>query len=132
MLTFALTSVSSATTVLHSESGNSITLRCSLAGCASSIEGFSGTYLNKKFRELGEVLYRSFKQGRPNSVTVRGPFKNRTQVDGTLQDQNITIRSLTVCDTGFYSYVFAGFPNREVQCNTYLLAVRGARFFHTL
>lgn len=126
MSTFALTFVSPAaeTTVLYRESGDSITLRCSSAGCASSIEGFSGMYLNKKFMELEEVLYRSFKHGRP--VTVGGPFKNRTEVDGTLLDQNITIGNLTVYDSGFYSCVFADYPDGKVQCNTYLLAVRGA------
>lgn len=138
MLTFALTltkdrfvSSVTETTVLYSESGNSVTLRCSSAECPSSIEGFSGMYLNKKFMELEEVLYRSFKHGRPNSVALQEPFKNRIQVDGTLQDQNITISNLSVHDSDFYSCVFASFPDRKVRCNTYLLAVKGSYFFHT-
>ncbi|XP_075899047.1 uncharacterized protein LOC142899359 [Nelusetta ayraudi] len=113
------------TIVLYRESGDGVTLRCSLAECSSSIEGFSGMYLYKKFIVLEEVLYHSSKPGSPTVVTPREPFKNRTQVDGTLQDQNITIGNLTVHDSGFYSCVFISFPEGKVKCNTYMLAVKG-------
>lgn len=85
-------------------------------------------YLYKKFMVHEEVLYHRSKPGRQTLVTPREPFKNRTQVDGTLQDQNITIGNLTVHDSGFYSCVFIHFPEREVKCNTYMLAVKGVYF----
>lgn len=86
-------------------------------------------YLYKTFMEHEEVLYRRSKPGRPTLVTPREPFKNRTQVDGSLQDQNITIGNLTVHDSGFYCCVFISFPDRRVKCNTYMLAVKGVCSF---
>lgn len=82
-------------------------------------------YLYKKFMELEEVLYRK------SSFMPREPFIDRVQVEGTLRDQNITIRNLSVHDSGFYSCSYIDFPDREVECNTYLLAVKGAYFFRS-
>lgn len=119
--------------MLYSESGNSVRLRCSAAECNTSLEGFSGMYLYKKFVEgEEEVLYHSFKEGREEVVTPGEAFENRTQVDGTLQDKNITISNLSVHDSGIYSCEFAKLPNQRARCSTYLLAVKGALFFHTV
>lgn len=119
--------------MLYSESGNSIRLRCAAAECNTSVEGFSGMYLYKKFMEgEEEVLYHSFKEGREKVVTPGKAFENRTQVDGTLQDQDITISNLSVHDSGLYSCEFAKLQPERVRCNSYLLAVNGALFFHTV
>lgn len=117
------------TVLLYRESGDGVTLRCSYAECSGGVEGFSGMYLYKKFVVREEVLYHHSKPGRPSLVTPRGPFRNRTRVDGTLQDHSITIGNLTVHDSGFYSCVYTCFPDKEVECNTYMLAVKGVYFF---
>uniref|UniRef100_A0A8C4GGU8 Immunoglobulin subtype domain-containing protein n=1 Tax=Dicentrarchus labrax TaxID=13489 RepID=A0A8C4GGU8_DICLA len=115
-------------TAVYKESGESITLECSSAGCPSSIEGYTGMYLYHEFKELDEVLYFHSKPGTADKITPRPRYKNRTQTEGPLKNHTITISNLTVDDTGLYRCAFIKFPGDKVRCNVYTLIVGGAFF----
>ncbi|XP_051240205.1 uncharacterized protein LOC127354356 [Dicentrarchus labrax] len=112
-------------TAVYKESGESITLECSSAGCPSSIEGYTGMYLYHEFKELDEVLYFHSKPGTADKITPRPRYKNRTQTEGPLKNHTITISNLTVDDTGLYRCAFIKFPGDKVRCNVYTLIVGG-------
>ncbi|XP_068583250.1 T-cell antigen CD7-like [Cebidichthys violaceus] len=103
------------------ESGENVTLRCSSAGCSSSIEGYEGMYLYQNHTEQIEVFYCNTMAG----VTEASGFKDRIQTAGSLKNLIVTISNLTVNDSGFYSCVFIKFQSPAVQCSVYPLFVKG-------
>ncbi|XP_035515530.1 uncharacterized protein LOC118326608 [Morone saxatilis] len=111
---------------VYKESGESITLECSSAGCPRSIEGYTGMYLYHEFKELDEVLYYHSMPGKADKITPRLRYKGRTQTKGPLKNNTITISNLTVDDTGLYRCVFFKFPSDYVHCKVYTLFVGGA------
>ncbi|KAK9540021.1 hypothetical protein VZT92_002497 [Zoarces viviparus] len=108
------------------ESGENVTLRCSSAGCPSSVEGYEGIYLYHNSTKCRQVLYYNFIGGATDRITPTRSFKDRIQTEGSLKNFNVTISKLTVNDSGFYSCVFIKFQGRDVQCSVYTLFVRGA------
>ena len=107
----------------------SVTLKCSSAGCSSSIEGFDGMhlYLYQDQKEPINVFYYHSYPKSTDKVTPGVRFTDRIQTIGSLKDQTITISNLTVEDYGSYRCVYIKVP-REVTCNVYTLLIRGERF----
>ncbi|XP_044201493.1 sodium channel subunit beta-3-like isoform X2 [Thunnus albacares] len=108
------------------ESGESITLKCSSAGCLNNIKEFVGMYLYRSVKNRENVIYY---HPNPNSVDKITPgirYKDRIQTNGSLENHTITISNLTTNDSGVYSCVYIKFPTGEAQCNVYTVAVKVA------
>lgn len=113
---------------VYRESGESVTLVCSSAGCLSNNEEYVGMYLYQMFKKMEEVLYYHSMLGLSDKITPRERYKNRIQTSGSLKNHTIAISNLTVDDAGFYSCVYLKLHRGNVKCNVYTLVVRGALF----
>ncbi|XP_054461183.1 uncharacterized protein LOC129096431 [Anoplopoma fimbria] len=105
------------------ESGQNVILRCSFAGCSSSIKGYDAMYLYQDHKERRQVLYYHSNPGGTDKITPGLSFKGRVRTEGTLKDHTVTISGLTVDDAGVYSCVFLKYPDGEVTCSVYTLFV---------
>ncbi|XP_042246589.1 uncharacterized protein LOC121882405 isoform X1 [Thunnus maccoyii] len=106
------------------ESSESITLKCSSAGCLNNIKEFVGMYLYRNVENRENVIYY---HPNPNSVDKITPgirYKDRIQTNGSLESHTITISNLTTNDSGVYSCVYIKFPAGEARCNVYTVAVK--------
>lgn len=115
-------------TAVYRESGESVTLECSTAGCLSSNEEYVGMYLYKAFKKMDEVLYYHSMPGSSDKINPRKRYKNRVQTNGSLKNHTIVISNLTVDDAGLYSCVYLKLPSDRVKCNVCTLVVRGVFF----
>ncbi|XP_042249195.1 uncharacterized protein LOC121884443 [Thunnus maccoyii] len=109
---------------LQRESGESITLKCSSAGCLNNIKDFVGMYLYRSVENRENVIYY---HPNPNSVDKITPgirYKDRIQTKGSLESHTIIISNLTTNDSGVYSCVYIKFPTGEARCNVYTVAVK--------
>ncbi|XP_076585714.1 uncharacterized protein LOC143320144 [Chaetodon auriga] len=108
-------------------SGQSVTFKCSSAGCPNSIEGYTGMYLYWDFKERKEVLFWNSQAGPTDEISPRGGYENRIQINGSLKNHTITISNLTMHDSGLYSCVYTKFPKIKVDCQAHLLLVSDRR-----
>lgn len=115
------------------EAGNNVTLKCSSAGCPSSIEGYDGMYLyhgrDEDHKEQKEVLYCHSYSDSTYKITPRKRYTGRIGTKGSLLNLTITISNLTVNDSGFYSCAYIKYPSDEVQCSVYTLFISGVYTF---
>ncbi|XP_073325131.1 uncharacterized protein [Pagrus major] len=74
-----------------------------------------------KCKGVEEVLYY---HRRNDKISPRNRFISRIEKTGSLMNHTITISSLTMEDTGFYSCVYVNENNGRVKCKGYTLFVR--------
>ncbi|XP_074486587.1 uncharacterized protein LOC141764844 [Sebastes fasciatus] len=106
-------------------SGESVTLKCSFAGCSNITKGYDGMYLYQDAEERAEVFYYHPNPGSTDKITPGTRYTDRIQTNGSLKYHTITISNLTVDDSGFYKCVFIKFPGVEDECSVYTLFIRG-------
>lgn len=113
--------------VVWRESGENVTLECSLAKCPSSIDGFVGMYLYHDLKKCAEVLY-YHSSPKYDKITPRIGYLERVEMKGSLKKNTVTISNLTVGDSGIYRCVYRGNVATQLKCNVYNLFVLGEFF----
>ncbi|XP_044201778.1 uncharacterized protein LOC122978821 isoform X5 [Thunnus albacares] len=108
------------------ESSESITLKCSSAGCLNNIKEFVGMYLYRNVENRENVIYYHPNPNSVDKITPGRRYKDRIQTKGSLESHTITISNLTTSDSGVYSCVYIKFPTGEARCNVYTVAVKVA------
>ncbi|XP_040893184.1 uncharacterized protein LOC121181334 [Toxotes jaculatrix] len=111
-------SVNAANNLVWREPGGNVTLECSFEKCPS-IDKFFGMYLYHEIDEKEEVLF----YVNSEKVTPRLRYSERVKTKGIFKNHTITIRDLTVEDSGIYSCVYKKNSDSEVKCNVYLLLI---------
>ncbi|XP_035492776.2 uncharacterized protein LOC118312356 [Scophthalmus maximus] len=112
--------------VVWRESGENVTLECSLAKCPSSIDGFVGMYLYHDLKKCAEVLY-YHSSPKYDKITPRIGYLERVEMKGSLKKNTVTISNLTVGDSGIYRCVYRGNVATQLKCNVYNLFVLGVQ-----
>ncbi|XP_044201779.1 uncharacterized protein LOC122978821 isoform X6 [Thunnus albacares] len=92
------------------ESSESITLKCSSAGCLNNIKEFVGMYLYRNVENRENVIYYHPNPNSVDKITPGRRYKDRIQTKGSLESHTITISNLTTSDSGVYSCVYIKFP----------------------
>ncbi|XP_031595988.1 sodium channel subunit beta-3-like [Oreochromis aureus] len=112
-------------TIIITEPGESITLKCSSEECPQNNGRYPGMYLYHRFTEQNEVYFYS---NHVNSkITVRSRFKGRIESNGAPMNHSITMTNLTVNDSGVYTCVYKESVDKSVECKVYTVFVRAVQ-----
>ncbi|XP_056226782.1 immunoglobulin V-set domain-containing protein [Seriola aureovittata] len=110
-------STSAEFTTVRQKSGENVTLECSFTKCQRSNNKTTDMYLYHNLEEKKEVLY-YYTDHESEKITPRKGYSGRVGKKGSLENNTVTIRNLTVDDSGLYTCVYD-----EVTCNVYILVV---------
>ncbi|XP_022620712.1 uncharacterized protein LOC111236306 [Seriola dumerili] len=108
-------SASEGITAVWQKSGENMILECSFTKCHRSNNKITGMYLYHNLVEKKEVLYYYHES---EEIIPRKGYSGRVEKKGFLENNTVTIRNLTVDDSGVYTCVYD-----EVTCSVYILVV---------
>ncbi|XP_026025070.1 uncharacterized protein LOC113023260 [Astatotilapia calliptera] len=109
-------------TIIITEPGESITLKCSSEECPKNNGRYVGMYLYHRFTEQNEVYY--YRNHVNSKVAVRSRYKGRIESNGAPMNHSITMTNLTVDDSGVYTCVYKESVDKSVECKVYTVFVR--------
>uniref|UniRef100_A0A3B4VFN9 Immunoglobulin domain-containing protein n=1 Tax=Seriola dumerili TaxID=41447 RepID=A0A3B4VFN9_SERDU len=120
---FTFSSFMTGITAVWQKSGENMILECSFTKCHRSNNKITGMYLYHNLVEKKEVLYYYHES---EEIIPRKGYSGRVEKKGFLENNTVTIRNLTVDDSGVYTCVYD-----EVTCSVYILVVSVCEMPHS-